>query len=76
MEHTLSATGAFARVLGLAPSALRYCDECGLLRPAATDETTGYSHRTPDVTRRANAAAQTRHADVSIEALWHVHRIR
>ncbi|WP_433206384.1 MerR family transcriptional regulator [Dactylosporangium sp. CS-047395] len=34
--------GAFARVAGITPSALRFYDECGLVRPAAVDPATGY----------------------------------
>ncbi|MEU8913390.1 MerR family transcriptional regulator [Streptomyces nigrescens] len=34
--------GVFARRVGLAPSALRFYDDCGLLRPARVDAVTGY----------------------------------
>lgn len=69
MEQPLLTIGAFARAVGLAPSALRYYDECGLLRPAEVDEATGYRYYTPDLARRAQAVAQMRDAGVSIEAM-------
>ena len=34
--------GAFARLVGLTPSALRFYDDCGLLPPARVDASTGY----------------------------------
>ena len=67
MEQPLLTIGAFARAVGLAPSALRYYDECGLLRPADVDEATGYRYYTPDLARRAHAVAQ---------AFWYVNRFR
>jgi DNA polymerase-3 subunit beta len=36
--------GVFAQGCGLARSALRFYDECGLLRPVSVDGTTGYRH--------------------------------
>ncbi|MGW7415526.1 DNA polymerase III subunit beta family protein [Streptomyces sp. NPDC054863] len=38
----LLSIGAFARRVGLAPSALRFYDDCGVLRPARVDGSTGY----------------------------------
>lgn len=38
----LLSIGAFARRVGLAPSALRFYDDCGVLRPARVDAVTGY----------------------------------
>jgi len=69
MDQPLLTIGAFARAVGLAPSALRYYDECGLLRPAEVDETTGYRYYTPDLARRAQLVAQMRDAGVSIEVM-------
>jgi DNA polymerase III subunit beta len=69
MEQPLLTIGAFARAVGLAPSTLRFYDECGLLRPAEVDEATGYRYYTPDLARRAQAVAQMRDAGVSIEAM-------
>ncbi|KIZ19358.1 MerR family transcriptional regulator [Streptomyces natalensis] len=43
-EDELLGIGAFARRVGLAPSALRFYDDCGVLRPARVDEATGYRY--------------------------------
>lgn len=69
MEQPLLTIGAFARAVGLSPSALRYYDECRLLRPAEIDDATGYRYYTPDLARRAQAVAQMRDAGVPIEAM-------
>lgn len=45
--------GAFAHRVGLAPSALRFYDDCGVLRPAFVDEATGYRYYHPDQEARA-----------------------
>ncbi|GAA3304635.1 MerR family transcriptional regulator [Dactylosporangium vinaceum] len=39
--------GAFARAAGVTPSALRFYDECGLVRPAFVDAATGYRYYRP-----------------------------
>ncbi|GAB3499919.1 MerR family DNA-binding transcriptional regulator [Amycolatopsis cihanbeyliensis] len=44
---------AFARTVGLTPSALRFYDDCGVLRPARVDEATGYRHYGTDQQQRA-----------------------
>lgn len=67
MERPLLTIGAFARAVGLAPSTLRYYDECGLLRPAEVDDATGYRYYTPELERRAQAVAQMRDAGLSVE---------
>lgn len=36
--------GAFARRVGLTPSALRFYDDCGILAPARVDQATGYRY--------------------------------
>lgn len=69
MSQPLLTIGAFARAVGLAPSALRFYDECGLLRPAEVDETTGYRYYTPDLARRAQIVAQMRDAGVPIDVM-------
>ncbi|WP_435848027.1 MerR family DNA-binding transcriptional regulator [Streptomyces decoyicus] len=43
--------GAFARRVGLAPSALRFYDDCGVLRPARVDAVTGYRAATAGTSR-------------------------
>ncbi|MGK5628210.1 MerR family transcriptional regulator [Streptomyces sp. URMC 123] len=49
----LLSIGAFARRVGLAPSALRFYDDCGILRPARVDGSTGYRHYAPEQEPRA-----------------------
>ncbi|MET9296653.1 MerR family transcriptional regulator [Streptomyces sp. NPDC003077] len=50
--HELLGIGAFARHVGLTPSALRFYDDCGVLRPARVDPFTGYrSYGTGQVAR-------------------------
>lgn len=68
-DQALLTIGAFARAVGLAPSALRHYDECGLLTPAEVDGSTGYRYYTPELARRAQAIARMRHAGFSIEVM-------
>ncbi|MFI2211309.1 MerR family transcriptional regulator [Streptomyces sp. NPDC020141] len=44
---------AFARRVGLTPSALRFYDDCRVLRPVSVDASTGYRHYSPDQEERA-----------------------
>ncbi|MFH8344915.1 MerR family transcriptional regulator [Streptomyces sp. NPDC018045] len=41
-SEDLLGIGAFGRLVGLAPSALRFYDDCGVLRPAKVDPVSGY----------------------------------
>ncbi|GAB2636923.1 DNA polymerase III subunit beta family protein [Kribbella swartbergensis] len=43
----------FSRLVGLAPSALRFYDDCGVLPPASVDETNGYRYYSPAQAPRA-----------------------
>ena len=43
--------GVFARRVGLTPSALRFYDDCGVLRPAHVDDATGYRYYSPHTRR-------------------------
>ncbi len=45
--------GAFARWVGLTSSALRFYDDCGVLRPARVDAATGYRFYAEDQRERA-----------------------
>ncbi len=45
--------GAFGRLVGLMPSALRFYDDCGLLQPASVDPATGYRLYRLEQERRA-----------------------
>jgi DNA-binding transcriptional MerR regulator len=55
MNDTTSLLGisAFARRVGLAPSALRFYDDCRILRPAHVDGSTGYRYYSPEQQGRA-----------------------
>ncbi|MFJ1748188.1 MerR family transcriptional regulator [Streptomyces sp. NPDC088116] len=72
---TLSATqgltkllsiGDFARRVGLASSALRFYDDCGVLPPARVDEATGYRYYNPDQTTRAGLLRSLRAAGLTL----------
>ncbi|MGW6237022.1 MerR family transcriptional regulator [Streptomyces sp. NPDC055094] len=57
---------AFARRVGLAPSALRFYDDCGVLRPAHVDTTTGYRFYRPDQDIRARLLRSLRAAGLPL----------
>ncbi|MFG2093104.1 MerR family transcriptional regulator [Streptomyces sp. NPDC048612] len=58
--------GVFARRVGLAPSALRFYDDCGLLRPARVDAVTGYRRYGTGQTARAVTLRQLRAAGLPL----------
>ncbi|MCP2261414.1 DNA polymerase III beta subunit, C-terminal domain [Streptoalloteichus tenebrarius] len=58
--------GVFARRVGLAPSALRFYDDCGVLRPAHVDEVTGYRYYSPDQEPRAVLVRRLREAGLPL----------
>ena len=60
---------AFARAVDLAPSTLRYYDECGLLPPTEVDGRTGYRYYTPDLSRRAHLVRRMREMGVPVETM-------
>ncbi|MFE7664968.1 MerR family transcriptional regulator [Streptomyces celluloflavus] len=64
-EELLS-IGAFARRVGLAPSALRFYDDCGVLRPARVDATTGYRHYAAGQRGRAVRLRRLREAGLAL----------
>ncbi|MEO3783959.1 MerR family transcriptional regulator [Actinocorallia sp. B10E7] len=66
MDDVLMSIGVFARRVGLAPSALRFYDDCGLLRPARVDEATGYRYYAPGQERRAVLVRRLRDAGVPL----------
>ncbi|MFE2845718.1 MerR family transcriptional regulator [Streptomyces scopuliridis] len=72
MELTTNSTAhllgisAFARRVGLAPSALRFYDDCGVLRPAQVDTTTGYRFYRPDQDVRARLLRSLRAAGLPL----------
>ncbi|WP_432745711.1 MerR family DNA-binding transcriptional regulator [Streptomyces sp. JH002] len=52
-DEMLLGIGAFARLAGLSPSALRFYDDCGVLPPAEVDAVTGYRRYAPGQAQRA-----------------------
>ncbi|MFD8543552.1 MerR family transcriptional regulator [Streptomyces sp. NPDC059649] len=62
----LLSIGAFARQVGLAPSALRFYDDCGVLRPAQVDGVTGYRRYAADQAARAVRLRRLRAAGLSL----------
>jgi DNA polymerase-3 subunit beta len=59
--------GEFARRCGVSRSALRFYDECGLLRPVVVDETTGYRYYQPAQVDQANLIRGLRATDMAVE---------
>lgn len=57
---------AFARRVGLTPSALRFYDDCGLLRPAEVDDGNGYRYYAPEQEARAVLLRDLREIDLPL----------
>ncbi|MEU0090148.1 MerR family transcriptional regulator, partial [Kribbella sp. NPDC006257] len=66
MTDELLTISAFARRVGLAPSALRFYDDCGLLRPAEVDEQNGYRYYSPSQEPRATLLRDLREIDLPL----------
>ncbi|MFE0045772.1 DNA polymerase III subunit beta family protein [Streptomyces albireticuli] len=60
---------AFARRVGLAPSALRFYDDCRVLTPARVDGTTGYRFYSPDQEDRARLLRRLREAGLPLAGI-------
>ncbi|MFJ9077399.1 MerR family transcriptional regulator [Streptomyces sp. NPDC102278] len=58
--------GAFGRRVGLAPSALRFYDDCRVLLPAHVDPVTGYRSYSPDQQPRATLLRGLREAGLAL----------
>ncbi|WP_327638595.1 MerR family transcriptional regulator [Kribbella sp. NBC_00482] len=56
----------FARLVGLAPSALRFYDDCGLLPPAEVDATNGYRYYDRTQQPRAQLLRDLREIDLPL----------
>lgn len=63
---------AFARLVGLSPSALRFYDDCDLLRPAAVDERTGYRYYAIEQQRSAVLVRRMRDIDLPLTQIRQV----
>ncbi|MGH9063859.1 MAG: MerR family transcriptional regulator [Acidimicrobiales bacterium] len=59
--------GAFAERCGLPRSALRFYDECGLLRPVAVDDVTGYRYYDRSQVGQASLIRRLRATDMPVE---------
>lgn len=57
---------AFARRVGLTPSALRFYDDCAVLRPARVDPATGYRYYSSDQEERATLLRKLRAAGLPL----------
>ncbi|MFH8679136.1 MerR family transcriptional regulator [Streptomyces lydicus] len=62
----LLSIGTFARRVGLTPSALRFYDDCGVLRPARVDGATGYRRYGVAQAARAVRLRQLREAGLPL----------
>jgi len=60
---------AFARTVGLTPSALRSYDDAGLLAPASVDDRTGYRYYADSQRRTAVLVRQMRELDVPLTTM-------
>ncbi|MFF7650350.1 MerR family transcriptional regulator [Streptomyces sp. NPDC007983] len=65
-DEPLMGIGAFARRVGLAPSALRFYDDCAVLRPARVDAATGYRYYAPEQAPRATLLRRLREAGLPL----------
>ena len=61
--------GAFGRLVGLTPSALRFYDDCGVLQPASADPATGYRLYTVQQERRAVLLRDLREIGLPLSAV-------
>ena len=66
---SLLTISAFARTVGLTPSALRFYDDAGLLAPAAVDDRTGYRYYADSQRRIAVVVRQMRELDVPLTTM-------
>lgn len=66
MDDQLLGIGATARASGLPPSALRFYDAAGVLRPAVVDPRTGYRRYTSDQVAQARIVARLRRVDMPL----------
>lgn len=59
-QESLLTIGAFARLVGLSSSALRFYDDCGLLHPQEVDASSGYRYYSAGQERRATTISRLR----------------
>ena len=68
-SSALLSISAFARLVGLSPSALRFYDDCDLLRPAQVDARTGYRFYAADQERRGVLIRRLREIDLPLQQI-------
>lgn len=68
-RRSLQTISAFARAVGLSPSALRQYGENGLVLPAEVEERTGYRYYAPDQQQRAIWVRRLRDAGLSLDRI-------
>src|SRR5690242_3836721 len=71
-NEDLLSIGAFAMWTGLSINALRHYDEIGLLKPASTDQATGYRRYQRAQIRQAKLICALRAIDLPIDAVRQV----
>lgn len=62
----MDSISAFARRVGLTPSALRFYDDCAILRPARVDPQTGYRYYSESQVERARLLRELRTAGMPL----------
>lgn len=65
--ESLLTIGAFARLVGLSSSALRFYDECGLLHPQEVDAASGYRYYAAAQERRATIISRLRRIGLPLQ---------
>src|SRR5262245_2808558 len=65
----LFSIGEFSQISGLTVKALRFYDECGLLKPAQVDAATGYRFYDARSVERARVIARLRELQFSLETI-------
>ncbi|WP_446663641.1 DNA polymerase III subunit beta family protein [Flexivirga sp. B27] len=66
-HDSLLTIGAFARLVGLSASALRFYDDCGLLQPQQVDAASGYRYYSTEQERRATTISRLRGIGLSLQ---------
>lgn len=66
-QGSLLTIGAFARLVGLSSSALRFYDDCGLLQPHEVDAASGYRYYSAEQERRATTISRLRGIELPLQ---------
>lgn len=68
-DEPLLSISSYARLVGLSPSALRFYDDCGLLRPAQVDPRSGYRLYAADQQRTGALVRRLREIDLPLHEI-------